>query len=120
MNSLDRTPLINAILDAAKRPMPEIAESSQLLCTDGEWRNCMGIPHGVQAVKPYQSRVVGYVWRDKNGTTYGTRAASPDELRARHAASEAGKRAEFLTHLEKATDKELQSQASYWLKTANA
>lgn len=116
----DRQSIINAILDAAARPCPEIVESVQLLCSDGQYRHAMGIPHGVSVVKPYETRIAGYVYRDRNGTTFGVRAKTRQELLDRHDSYEAKNRETFRLELEKMPAKRLEAQADYWLKTAKA
>lgn len=117
----DREQTISAILDAASTPCPAIVPIHHLLATDGTYRGPCGFPAGVEAVKPYERKLMGYAFRDKrSGTTYGKRMQSEQELRDLHAQGEASRRAEFKKALDEMTDKRLAEQAAYWLKTVSA
>lgn len=113
----NRDSIITRIVQAARKPCPEITEIRYLLCDDGQYRGAGGIPLGVNAVQPYQVKVMGYAFRDRiSGATYGTRGQSEQEMRERFEATQDKAGAEFKAELESMSADRLQSQADYWLK----
>lgn len=112
----ERAQLIDRIIAVARKPVPEIRESRQLLADNGQWYSPLGFPLGVRMVEPAQIRVVGYVYVSHEGTTYGTRHASRDEAIAKWEAYQDRQAAEFRQVLDESTDQRVQEQAAYWLK----
>jgi len=114
LRRLKREVTINAILAAARRPLPKIREIRELECTDGKWRSPFGVPHGVGTTG--QRRVAGYAFVDKNGITYGKREATREALIERHNKVQDEEMAQFRAQLEQSDDARLQAKAEYWLK----
>ncbi len=113
MNKEDK---IKKILAAARRPCPTIVASVELLATDGKSYGVCGFPLGVRAVKPYQDIHKGWVYQDKNGTKFGQRAQTEQELRDRHEAGQDANQAGFKRELENMPEEQLDSQYTYWVK----
>jgi hypothetical protein len=111
----DTAPIIDRILAASRKPCPEIVASRVWLATDGQYYNVFGFPLGVSAVEEAECKIVGYCYRDPNGTTYGTREASPEALRAKFDAYQDATAADFRIALE-AEPERLASRVAYWLK----
>src|SRR6267154_2103607 len=86
--SASRVDIINRILAAARRPIPDVAEIRYLLATDGKYYGALGFPAGVRAIEPYEMKVVGYAIRTPEGTTIGTREATREAVLTRHEAAQ--------------------------------
>ena len=99
------------------RPLPEIRETIHLRHKiTGKVYSPFGTPFGSKA-DDFEGISVGYCYVDKNGIGYGTRGKSREELEARYTENQNNKDKEFRAHLEQqCNDKQLQSQAEYWLK----
>lgn len=111
--------LIERILSAARRPMPQIVESFQLLGTDGKWYSGLGFPRGVDSAG--ERRSIGFVFRDsKSGCTFGIGAKSREELEQRHNSSQDKQAEQFRDLLVAMAPDEFASQVSYWLKASIA
>lgn len=115
-----RAQIIDEILAASRRPVPEIVETVTMLCDDGKYRNAFGLPHGVHFVDPVERRSEGFVYRSSEGTTSGKRHASHQAALDNWNDAEDVKAADFRVHLESASDQELGSQAIYWMRQAKA
>ena len=113
---MNRESLIAAILDAAARPCPQIVEVPGLRHkATGKVCGIHGLPFNFQR-NDYESISLGFAYRDgTNGTTYGTRAKTQQELIEQHEARERTNRAQFAAVLAEATDEQVLSQASYWI-----
>ncbi len=112
-----RETTINAILAAARKPVPEIAEIRHLLCSDGMYWSPFGIPFGVTVDNATPAKVVGYAYRDGvTGTTFGTRRQTREELVKSWNAWQDKQEAEFRAILEAGSAEELATKAAYWLK----
>lgn len=108
---------IDAIVAASRKPCPTIVERFELLYSDGVWR-AGDPPHGVRFTGDRRS--VGFVYRSKDGTTFGTRHASRDVAESLWNQTQDNQGNEFRRHLEIMTPEELASQASYWLRSESS
>jgi hypothetical protein len=104
--------LIAQILDAAKRPCPEIVESFQLKGDNGNWYNGLGFPLYVKSTG--ERRSVGFVYRASNGTTYGKLYESRQAAEAAHAARDVANADDFRGHLVDCTIEQLEEKAEFW------
>jgi hypothetical protein len=116
MTQEERTALIEQIIEAARKPMPEIVEKRELLGTDGKWY-VGDLPIGVDVARDVDPhvRVVGFVFRSREGTTYGTREPTREALEARFNAAQEREMIVFRSDLEDRVDEKLQECADYWL-----
>jgi hypothetical protein len=112
---MQRNDVIEKILDAMAKPMPEIAGIMQCKGTDGKWYGAGGFPHGVAATQEW--KIVGYAWRAPDGTTYGTRAPSQDELIERWNNASRVARDKTCAALQSESNGRLQEQWAFWMKT---
>jgi hypothetical protein len=106
--------LIEQIVTAARRPMMEIAQRRESKYTDGQFHSPFGVPWGVKAtgeVGPWF-----YVPMARDGTTYGPRCDTREELEAHLLKVQQRQDAEFRSELLKMDNDQLQSQAAYWLR----
>jgi hypothetical protein len=112
-----RAQAVEAISQACQEPVPEIIEIEEMLGTDGQYyRLGFGLPRGVQAVQPYQIRPVGFVYRSQQGQTFGTRAASREELKKRWQGYQQKEADQMRREMQKASVRRLIEVANYWLK----
>src|SRR4051812_1887526 len=111
---MQRESLIDQVLAAARRPMPETRELFELSGSDGKWYRPEGFPFGVNWTG--EKRSVGFAYLSREGTTYGVRGKSREELEQRHNAAQDREAASFRAILEDADDVAFASQVSYWLK----
>lgn len=101
-------------------PCPDIVES--VMCQHkqtGKQYSPFGMPFNFNP-NDYQHVSVGFVFRSKDGTTYGSRHATKEAAQAKHDLWESEKAADFRKELEKMSDDALQSQADYWLGKVTA
>jgi hypothetical protein len=110
----ERNETIEKILKVARKPVPQIKEKYELKGTDGKWRSAFGFPDGVKSTG--ERRLIGYVFQSSDGTTFGERAKSKQELIDRWNKKEDKTEEEFRADLLNRTDKNLQEAADYWLK----
>lgn len=107
---------IEAILDAAARPCPNIRAIKHCRHkVTGETHSPFGMPFNFNP-DDYEGVLVGYAFESKDGTTFGMRAPSEQVLRDRWSKAEADKRCSFQIELEHMSESRLASQAEYWLK----
>ncbi len=111
----NREPVIVRILAASRTPCPAIVASKQLLASDGNWYSCYGFPIGVSMVEPAELRIVGYVYQNPEGTTYGTRHVDEATARAKHDAYQDRCAADFRASMETDTTERFAEQVAYWL-----
>lgn len=113
---MEKEKLITAILDAARRPQPAIAESIHYRHKEtGKIYGPNGLPFAFK-LTDYDEVHVGWHFVDHNGCGYGQREITKEALIARHDLREANARAHFRAELEKMNDKELAEQVAYWIK----
>ncbi len=115
----DRATLINRIVGAARKPMPDIRPVTRSLGTDGNWYSMGGMPIGVSTTG--ETKSIGFAFANKDtGGVFGavekTRQALIDRFMARQDSNDA----ELRQELEKSSDERLQEQAAFWLKGAPA
>jgi hypothetical protein len=110
------TETIEAIVSAAKRPMPEIVEIIYLGGDNGKFYSVWGFPVGVKSTGERKSMGFGVRWND--GTTHCTINKYPtrESIEEYYKEREEIDAETFRAHLSKCTAKELKSQANYWLK----
>lgn len=113
----ERVKLIDAIVAASRKPLPEIRESFHLRHkVTGKTHSPFGMPFNFKAVD-YEDISVGFAYVDANGTTYGTRAKTREELVERFEKHQDAQAKEFRAALEQQmNDAQLEEQAKYWLK----
>lgn len=111
---MTRDEKIEACVAAARRPLPQIAEVREMLYDDGVWRTTGGAPWGVKSVKPYQTRIAGYCYMDKDGTRYGLLTGSKEELVKRWNDGQDKDSAAYRTELERMTMSNVDLQFEYW------
>jgi hypothetical protein len=112
-----RAQAIEAIAQACQEPVPEIVEVQEMLGTDGQYyRLGFGFPRGVSAVQPYQIRPVGFVYRSPQGQTFGTRAASREELEKRWQGYQQKEADQMRHEMQTASVRRLIEVSNYWLK----
>jgi hypothetical protein len=118
---MKREQLILKMLEASRKPCPDVVPAIRMQHkVTGQRHSIFGMPFGFKS-DDYTSVTVGYVFRDKNGTTYGTACSTPEECYTRHAEWENHKADDFRKELESMTDERFQAQVNYWLKeTVNA
>ena len=109
-----RGALIDRIVDAARRPLPEIRTIYEMKGTDGKWYVHAQFPSGVKSAG--ERGVAGYAFVGPDGATVGVRAKSEQELRDRWKETETGRSGEFRGELEKMDPEALRRQADYWLE----
>ena len=111
-----RADTITAIVAAARRPMDEAVEV-KMMRHKVTRKTCsiFGMPFNYNP-DDYEMFTAGWAWMDKNGTTYGTRAATREALVAAAVANRDRNDAEFRATLEAMSDEEVQAQAEYWTK----
>lgn len=108
-----RAALIDAILTAARRPVPDVARIIEIGHTDGVWRR---VTANSNVPTTGESRIAGYALRDPvSGCTYGTMQRTADEVRAGWNASQDADTRDFRSKLEEMDDARIESQADYWL-----
>lgn len=105
---------IQAILDASRTPMLEVAKCIEYECTDGLWRGVLSMHSGHKMTG--KERVAGYCLISKDGVRIGVRYPSEkhcidEQIRKRDASSE-----EFRAQLEAMDDAAFARQVAYWLK----
>ena len=114
VESAERKAKIDAIIDVARKPVPDIVEVKEIKGSDGKWYSPFGVPFGLKLTDEVRS--VGFAYQDKNGQRYGTRAVSPDELVARHESRQDQQMADFRKELEGRTDDRLNEAYDYWME----
>lgn len=111
-----RARLIDRIVSASRQAAPDVVPITYFLCTDGEYRGVLGIPIGIETIKPYQTKIMGYAIRTSQGTTVGTRRPTAADVLEHWRKAQDSNAADFRAHLEPETNDRIKSQAAYWLK----
>ena len=113
---MTRTEQIEAILGIARKRCPAIVPSVELEFrhADGRvgWYRCTGSPIGFKYTG--QKRITGYVYQSRDGCTYGTRAATEQELIDAWEADQDRTASEFRAILEKCSDQDLERKFAFW------
>lgn len=109
----DRDALIEQILDASQRIMPEIVPSVRTKGSDGNWYS-LGFPQGVQSTG--ETKVIGFVFRNKDGVTFGKAEPDRQTLIDQFKAKQQKDREEAKKDYEGFSLEKLQESAAYWLK----
>jgi len=110
--------LILAILEASRCPCPDVVPAIRMQHkVTGKQHSIFGMPFGYKS-EDYETVTIGYVFRDKSGTTYGNVSKTPQERKASHEELENAKATSFINELQKMTNEQFQSQVNYWLKEA--
>ncbi|MCC6229060.1 MAG: hypothetical protein IT432_07535, partial [Phycisphaerales bacterium] len=109
-----RSKTIDAIVEAAKKPRPQIVQTFELEGSDGKWYRANGFPVGVRHTG--NKRSAGFAFETPDGTRTGpggleTREAAEKWLDDRQAEDDK----ELRGHLETGTDDAVRSSADYWL-----
>lgn len=113
--AMTRQQKINAILDAAQKPLPEIAKRYTLRDTESGrvYQSTMMVPYGraghMERHKAY------YVLTDRDGSAYGTRHKTREAAKAEAKRHQQNSREEFRRALVAMTDEQIEQQAEYWL-----
>jgi hypothetical protein len=110
---MNRQWIINAIIEAAREPVPEIRPIIQIEHAGERQQIAGGIPFGTTTTTNQQ--VVGYAFANPQGYLYGRIEQSCDDLAKRHNQEEAEEMDKLRTQLEQLNDAELQLQADLWL-----
>ncbi len=110
---MNRQWIINAIIEAAREPVPEIRPIIQIEHAGERQQTAGGIPPGTTTTT--NQKVVGYAFANPQGYLYGRIEQSCDDLVKRHNQEEAEEMDKFRTRLEELNDAELQLQVNLWL-----
>jgi len=103
---------IEAVVAAARRKPDEIVASRTRLGSNGKWYTVFGVPLGVTLTD--EVRIEGYVYRGKDGCTYGQRYPTPEAAAEAHKQRQDKNDQDFRDALLEMTEDELRAQERYW------
>lgn len=113
---MNRVELTERIVGAARKPMDDIVPAIRMRHkVTGKLHSIFGMPFNYKD-EDYETVTIGCVFRDRNGTTYGTVEPTEQALRDRHALVQAHNDAQFRARLQEMSDERVAEQAAYWIK----
>jgi hypothetical protein len=108
--------LIDRIVEAARKPVPEVVQSIVMKHkTTGKEYSLFGMPFGYNS-NDFEPVVRGFVFQDRNGTRYGAVEATAELLRKRYTDNQDAIAAEFRRELINMPAPRFMAQVDYWLK----
>jgi len=118
MKMTEREVLIERIVYAARRKLPEIREIIHLEGSDGNFYEPCGFPRGVAITGKQKS--MGFCYVGFDDTTYGKRYESVEAATAAWGQYQAKQDDDFRTALRGMTAKRLRENADFWLRSITA
>lgn len=115
-NVLKRRDLIGRIVEASRKPEPDVRESFELKGTNGKWYRPQGFPNGVYTTQPVEKRSTGWAILTRDGTTVGKSYPTREALLENWRKQSDRDAEEFRTALDERDEGGLQDAADYWLK----
>lgn len=110
----NRDEQIKTCIAKARKPCPEIVESFMMEnIHTGQRHSLFGMPFNHRR-EDYKRVVLGFVFRSKDGMTYGLRQNTAEELRSKFEAAQDDQMGEFKSQLERMDEAKLESQFRYW------